>query len=127
MVRQGSARYGLAAAAALMTVTTLACNQLVLRTARAPVEACDAALTGGRLVTSSETGLGLQAPDAPTVAVTWPFGYRAGGIVGSVELQDESGRVLAREGDFVEVGGGFRGDGSFLACAGTVRVVPAPT
>ena len=103
-----------------------ACNQLVLRTAAAPVEGCDAALTGGRLVSSRESGLALQSPGQANLEVTWPFGYRTGGFVGSLELQDETGRVLAREGDFIEVGGGMGGDGRWVACAGTVRVVPAP-
>ena len=100
----------------------LGCNQLVLRTAPAPAAACDGLLTGGQLVRSQESGLGLQVPGEAITPVTWPFGYRASGIIGSVELLDETGRVLAREGEFVEVGGGLHGDGSFLACAGTVRI-----
>ncbi len=117
-LRLGGALLGLAFA-------LLACNQLVLRTAPEPEEACDAALISGRLVSSRESGLALQVPGEPYVPVTWPFGYRAGGFVGSLELQDETGRVLAREGDVIEAGGGMGGDGSFIACAGTVRVVPA--
>jgi hypothetical protein len=102
----------------------VACNQLVLRTASAPQTACDAALVAGWLVSSRESGLALQQPGEPNLPVTWPFGYRTGSFVGGLELQDENGRVLAREGEFVEVGGGLGGDGSFIACAGTVRVVP---
>ncbi len=103
-----------------------ACNQLVLRTAPAPADACDAALMSGQLVSSRESGLALRPKGEANVPVTWPFGYEAGGFVGSLELKDENDRVLAREGDFVEVGGGLGPDGSWYACAGTVRVVPAP-
>ena len=124
-VRSQQPRLSWLVVAAALTLATLGCNQLVLRTATAPEEACDAALTSGRLVSSRESGLALQPPGQPNLPVTWPFGYKAGGFVGSLELQDETGRVLAREGDFVEVGGGLGGDGSFVACAGTVRVVPA--
>ena len=118
---------GFVAVLLLVALATVGCNQLVLRTAPAPEDACDAALVSGRLVSSRESGLALQPPGEPNLAVTWPFGYKAGGFVGSLELQDETGRVLAREGDLVEVGGGMGGDGSWLACAGTVRVVPATT
>ena len=118
-------RIAAVASIVVLAVATLGCNQLVLRTALAPQEACDAALTGGRLVSSRESGLAIQPPGQPTLAVTWPFGYKAGGFVGSLELQDETGRVLAREGDVIEVGGGLGGDGSWIACAGTVRLVRA--
>ena len=119
-------RRGSAVLLVLLAFAVAACNQLVLRTAAAPTEACDAALTGGRLVSSRESGLALQSPGQANLEVTWPFGYRAGGFVGSLELQDETGRILAREGDFIEVGGGLGGDGRWVACPGTVRVVPAP-
>ena len=114
-------------AAALLALATVACNQLVLRTAPAPQEACDAALISGRLVSSRESGLALQVTGEPNFPVTWPFGYRLGGFVGSLELQDETGRILAREGDVIQLSGGTSGDGSFIACAGTISVVPAGT
>ena len=111
----------------VLALTVAACSQLVLRTAAEPAVACDAALTAGRLVSSRESGLALgPAGGGPTIPVTWPFGYSAGGFVGSLELRDETGRVLAREGDFVQVGGGMGGDDSWVACAGSVAVIPAP-
>lgn len=120
---------GLRASVAIgvLAFVAVACNQLVLRTAAAPAGGCDAALTAGRLVSSRESGLSLRPADGgPNIAVTWPFGYSAGGFVGSLELRDEEGRLLAREGDFVQVGGGMGGDDSWVACAGSVSVIPAP-
>jgi hypothetical protein len=114
-------------AVVVVALASVGCNQLVLRTAPAPQEACDAALLSGRLVSSRESGLAIQVPGEPNLEVTWPFGYRAGGFAGSLELQDETGRVVAREGDVVQMGGGMGGDGSFFACAGTIHVVPAET
>jgi hypothetical protein len=111
----------------VLAFAAVACNQLTLRTAPAPATACDAALTAGRLVSSRESGLAItQAGGGPNIAVTWPFGYSAGGFVGGLELRDETGRVLAREGDFVQVGGGMGGDDSWVACADSVSVIPAP-
>ena len=112
---------------AVLAFAAMACNQLVLRTAAQPEIACDAALTAGRLVSSRESGLALGPADGgPNIPVTWPFGYSAGGFLGSLELRDETGRVLAHEGDFVQVGGGMGGDDSWVACAGSVEVIPAP-
>lgn len=111
----------------LLAFAAVACNQVVLRTAAEPALACDAALTAGRLVSSRESGLALRPADGgPNIAVTWPFGYSAGGFVGGLELRDEAGRLLAREGAFVQVGGGMGGDDTWVACAGSVSVIPAP-
>jgi hypothetical protein len=111
----------------VLAFATVACTQLTLRTAVQPAVGCDAALTTGRLVSSRETGLAVTPADGrPNIVVTWPFGYSAGGFVGSLELRDETGRVLAREGDFVQVGGGMGGDGSWVACAGSISVMPRP-
>jgi hypothetical protein len=111
----------------LLAFAAVACNQVVLRTAAEPALACDAALTAGRLVSSRESGLALRPADGgPNIAVTWPFGYSARGFVGGLELRDEAGRVLAREGDFVQVGGGMGGDDSWIGCAGSISVIPAP-
>lgn len=111
----------------VLAFAAMACNQLVLRTAAAPATACDAALTSGRLVSSRESGLALTPADGgPNIVVTWPFGYSADGFVGNLELRDETGRTLAREGDFVQVGGGMGGDDVWVACAGSISVIPAP-
>lgn len=126
MVRLGrGARRGAPLAAAVLGAILVACgNTVPLHTATGPVQACDGAITSGRLTNNRPNGLALQAPDGATTLVLWPFGYSTRGFVGSMELVDDQGRVIAREGDNVEVGGGMGGDGFFAACAGTIRVVP---
>ena len=53
----------------------------------------------------------------------WPFGYSARLVDGVIELVDGSAKFVAREGDTVEVGGGFGANGLFYACSdGLVRV-----
>ena len=111
----------------LMAFAAVACTQLALRTAAAPATGCDAALTTGQLISSRESGLALRPPDGgPSMPITWPFGYSAGGFVGSLELRDETGHVVAHEGDFVQLGGGMGGDDSWVACAGAISVIPMP-
>jgi len=125
--RAGPPRPRAVIAIGVVVLAVAACTQLVLRTAPGPATACDAALTAGQLVSSRESGLALRPADgSPNIPVTWPFGYSAGGFVGSLELRDETGHVLAHEGDFVQVGGGLGGDDSWVACAGTISVIPAP-
>jgi len=96
-----------------------------LRTAPAPVDVCDDALTSGRLVTSAQSGLALVDSTGHVTEVLWPFGYTARRGVSGVELVDEKGATAAREGDFVEMGGGLGANDVWGACPGTVTVVPA--
>lgn len=96
-----------------------------LRTAPAPVDVCDEALTSGRLVTSAQSGLALVDSTGHATEVLWPFGYSARRGVSGVELVDEKGVAVAHEGDFVEITGGLGLDDAWVACAGSVTVVPA--
>ena len=96
-----------------------------LRTAPAPVDACDDALIGGRLVTSAQSGLAVVDSTGHVTEVLWPFGYTARRGVSGLELVDEKGAVVAREGDFVEMGGGLGANDVWGACPGSVTVVPA--
>lgn len=75
------------------------------------------ALARGTLVPDPRTGLGL-ANGAERTPVMWPFGYSARLVDGVIELVDGSARFVAREGDAVEVGGGFGANGLFYACTG---------
>jgi hypothetical protein len=102
------------------------CMTTSLRTAPAPVSACDAALLGGTLVSDPANGLALTGGDGGTILVLWPYGYSARGIPGNIELVDETGRTVAREGALIEMGGGSGANGVFVACAGTIRPVPPP-
>ena len=81
-----------------------------LRTAPAPAQACMDALIGGTLVRHAPSGLGIAGDDGPATTVEWPFGYAARDEGGRIALLDDHGRVVAREGDEVMVGGGFGTD-----------------
>lgn len=92
-----------------------------LRTASVPAEACMDALIVGRLVRHPASGLGIASDDDQPTAVEWPFGYSTGIELGRVVLLDDRGRVVAHEGDEIQVGGGF-GTQFWHAC-GPVSVV----
>jgi pectin methylesterase-like acyl-CoA thioesterase len=102
-------------------MTLAACNSIPLHTAPGPAAACDEALATGTLTSNRPNGLALQTSDDQVLLVLWPFGYTSRGFVGSMELVDPSGATIAREGDVVEMTGGTNGDGTFVACAGTVK------
>ena len=95
-----------------------------LRTAPAPGDACDDALISGRLVTSAQSGLAVVDSTGHVTEVLWPFGYTARRGVSGIELVDDKGAVVAREGDFVEMGGGLGANDVWGACPGSVTVVP---
>lgn len=111
-------------AALAIAVLLAACsNPVALRTATARVDACDQALLAGELVRSSQSGLAIRSADQ-TTEVVWPFGYSAsqqqsGGVV----LRDETGNVVAHEGQRVEMAGGLDANGTWKACAGTIKEV----
>jgi hypothetical protein len=112
-------------ALAILGVVLAGCS-VQLRTAPAPMNACEDALGSGRLVANSQSGLAFQDSAGGVTPVLWPFGYAARRGATGVELLDEKGAVIAREGDFVTAGGGTGNDGFFAVCAGSVKVVPAP-
>ena len=95
-----------------------------LRTQPGPVDACDSALTSGRLVTSAQSGLALVDSTGHLTEVLWPFGYSARRGVSGIELVDDKGVAVAHEGDFVEMTGGLGLNDAWIACAGTISVVP---
>lgn len=96
-----------------------------LRTAPAPHAGCDDALISGRLMTSAQSGLAVVDSTGHVTEVLWPFGYTARRSVSGVELVDEKGAVVAKEGDFVEMGGGLGANAVWGACPGSITVVPA--
>jgi hypothetical protein len=104
--------------------TLAACSTIPLHTAAAPVAACDEALAVGTLTNNRPNGLALRAANGEGILVLWPFGYSSRGFVGSMELVDQNGIAIAREGDVVEMAGGTNADGVFIACAGTVKRIP---
>ena len=79
------------------------------------------ALMTGRLTQNPQSGLGITNSDGQATPVEWPVGYTARDDVGRLALVDETGRVVAHEGDEIMVGGGFGRD-VWHAC-GPVSIV----
>jgi hypothetical protein len=94
-----------------------------LKTAPAAAQACMEALIGGTLTRNAESGLGITAADETQTAVEWPFGYSARNELGKLVLIDQTGTIVAHEGDRITVGGGL-GDHLWYAC-GPVSVTKA--
>lgn len=109
-------------ALALLGVVLAGCGSLSLRTASAPSDGCDQALLAGSLERQAETGLGIGASDLVVTPVQWPFGYSARKDLQGIVLVDQTGRIVAREHDRVEVGGGLGNGNLWFACGG-VKVV----
>ena len=85
---------------------------------------CPAALIEGVLVTDEASGVALRDPSDGVVAIIWPNGFsgRAGTPIAVV---DASGKVIARVGDTVQIGGGAIGaDGAWMACGGISVLEP---
>ena len=108
-------------ALAALSIVVLGCS-VQLRTASAPGVACDLALLAGSLERHAQTGLGIGVSDVLVTPVEWPFGYSARMELQTTVLVDETGRVVAREHDRVEVGGGL-GNGEVWFACGDVKVV----
>ena len=87
--------------------------------------ACPAALLEGELVADDEFGFVVAHADGLASAVTWPHGYVARDAPRR-ELLDDSGRVVAREGDLVALGGGETGAGPGFVVCGQLDVTPVP-
>ena len=87
--------------------TPTAAPAIAITTARAAYAICMDALMTGRLARDARTGLGVAAADGQQTAVEWPFGYSARNDGGRLALVDETGKVVAHEGDAIQVGGGF--------------------
>jgi hypothetical protein len=94
-----------------------------IRSAAVEPQACMDALIGGTLARSAQSGLGITGADGTSNAVEWPFGWSASIELGRVALSDETGNVVAREGDQITIGGGF-GNQLWYAC-GPVTVTKA--
>jgi hypothetical protein len=104
------------ASAAAPTLTTFP-----IRTAPQVAAACMDALLGGVLVKDARSGLGVRSADGQATAVEWPFGYSAAANGLEIALVDETGTIVAHEGDEINVGGGF-GNLFWHACGGVTVV-----
>jgi hypothetical protein len=96
--------------------------RVALRTSPVASQACMDALVSGVLARDARSGLGIATAGGGATAVEWPFGYSARDEGDRIALVDENGKVVAREGDQVEVGGGLGNDDVWFACGG-VKVV----
>jgi hypothetical protein len=86
--------------------------------------ACMTALLEGTLVQDARTGLGVAGRDGPVVPVIWPNGWVAIDGV-PVTLVAADGRVVARVGDRIALGGGMVPPGeTWLTCPTDIKVGP---
>ena len=106
--------------ATVVAASVAACSigpAVALKTAPAANNICMDALLGGTLARHPQTGLGVTSADGQSTAVEWPFGYTSRQEGTKLALLDETGKVVAREGDQISVGGGF-GNDLWHACGG---------
>jgi len=85
---------------------------------------CRTALLEGVLASDGGT-LGVRGSDGQVGSVRWPegvFGYAVRRDGDRLALTDVLGRVVAREGDRIQVGGGDNPDGSFGGCGNVIVV-----
>ena len=109
----------------LLAAGLLAGCSVQLRTASAPVNACDEALLTGRLVPSAASGLAVADPDGKVTEMLWPFGYSARRDVSGISMVDDKGRLVAREGEMVHLTGGLGANDVWGACPGSVSRLEA--
>ena len=97
---------------------------------------CDQALMPARIVrvgnavtAASPDSRGASPDSGSTEAVVWPRGFSARLVGGVAEIVAADGTVVAREGDVIDLGGGWDGSGgpAFHVCSvnGTIYP-PAP-
>jgi hypothetical protein len=98
-------------AAATVAMLVLGCGNVAvpvsLRTPAQAPQACMEALMVGTLAKHPQTGLGIAGADGIVMPVEWPFKYSARFDASGIALVNESGDVVAHEGDRIEVGGGM--------------------
>ena len=85
--------------------------------------ACMAAALEGRLQPTAPLDLGVVDSASKLWNVSWPAGYSIR-AAGRLEVVDDSGHVLAGTGDVIRVGGGTQDDQTWIACPGTVQILP---
>ena len=110
-------------ACVFLAVALTACGTpIALRTASQKFDGCDDALLAGELVGSAQGGLAVRTAEQVT-EVMWPFGYSATREPTGLVLRDDTGKIVAHEGQRVSMGGGGGANGFFNACAGSVMEV----
>jgi hypothetical protein len=113
-----------------MTVIRLAVLALVLAGCAVPIETqpppnsdeCRLARVGGIVVLDPQVGVGLRDQRGVIHRVIWPFGFSAHRDLTGVVLVDDTGRIVAREGDEIATAGFTRDDGVKHPC-GLVEII----
>ena len=90
-------------------------ERFAIRTPVVEPQACMEALMSGTLTRNPQSGRGIMSADRRPTAVEWPFGYSATIASNRVSLFDKAGKLVAREGDEITIGGGF-GNLLWYAC-----------
>lgn len=103
-------------------------TRIWLLTQDASITGCGLALVSGRLVADPTSGLGLETGNR-ALPVDWPTGFTAAIVGDRIALLDSSDSVVAREGDYLNLGGGLgSGPGDpWYACRGDIREAAAPS
>ena len=86
---------------------------------------CAAALLTGQLSEQSSELVVVPEGGGPAEHVRWPDGYRVRDDAGTLVVTDVLGRVRARDGDRVRLGGGEAQSGTWNVC-GQFDVVAEP-
>jgi hypothetical protein len=77
---------------------------------------CAAAILGGRLVADPGGRLTVHPDGAPARGLRWPAGYRVRRSSAGLEVLDDRGAVVAREGAIVALRGGELGASGWDVC-----------
>ena len=90
---------------------------------------CATALLEGVLVDDAQGSMAVKTPEGAVVPVTWPGDIHVRRDGDQMVLTNLLGFVVAREGEFVHLGGGQAVEGSGFAACGpiAVRASPRPT
>jgi hypothetical protein len=89
--------------------------------------ACPGALLEGTLVRHQEAGLAVQGdPQFPPHVVVWPHGWVAREADGVLEILDDLGRVIGREGDHFWAGGGYYPPNDWFHPCGQIEITADP-
>jgi hypothetical protein len=115
-------------AVALVSLLSVSCStSFVLQTTPPEHSRCLHARVAGSIGANAHdpARVWLDRNDGRRVDLRWPSGFRAQ-FTPSAEVMDGGGRVIARQGDAVTLGGGYV-DGIFEVCSIVERSHAVPT
>lgn len=88
---------------------------VILLTGQLEPLGCPAALIEGQLIQDASAGSAVMV-GSTSMRIRWPVGYSGRRAAGEVEILDQQGRVVARTGTRIRLGGGEMEPGVWLAC-----------